>query len=638
MNYKYWEGSFNIPSEVKIVSFDVFDTLLSRSFERPSDLFLYMNNEVSKIIGKEIDFYNLRKEAEKDCRKKMPYASEITLNEIYQNFTQIEDRFKNRIKNLELQQEVKFCFPRKSGKGLYDTAKKKGLKLIATSDIYIEKDELEKLLNEKGYFFDEIFSSSSIKKTKRHGDMFNEIAQKLSVKPNEILHIGDNYSDDILKAKQMGLHTFFLPKIKDVLYSKNKCYKKLFNRVAEKSLLSSIAAAVIFKQMEESGNFVEDSLFGNSLYNFGFNAIGLMMFAYANWLYKELNEQSIKKVYFVARDGYIMKRVFDLLYGEKEIKTYYFETSRSATFCLNINSKEDLNLLLNFKKTKNLTLRNYIENKLNCDANQISAHLPTIGFQSLDDKIKRCSNEKLKKIVDFYRDEIFIKMQTAKENFLKYVEKSDILNGKIAICDIGYTGSFQHIINKLKGSDEDVFGFYFITHRKIALQNAKGFLVNKGSKFFYNSYMRHANKIFESAIFSAPHLSIIKYNNGEAIYENLNPIELQRISKQTEIWNGIIDFNIAVKQIFGNDIQKISYDKSKIADMFFQFLMTPTMQDATLFKNISFENKFTNGSVKYIVEDNLWQFGKLAVYSPKLFKSLMPLLKLWLSFRERLHS
>ena len=128
---------FKIPEGVKIISFDVFDTLLLRPFEKPTDVFNFMQPYVEAMIGKKINFRKLRKQAERDIRQKIFPAEEVTIDEIYNNFKEIPLKYRGAIKFLEIETELQLCFKRKSAEILYNKAKEMGFMIIAISS---EKD------------------------------------------------------------------------------------------------------------------------------------------------------------------------------------------------------------------------------------------------------------------------------------------------------------------------------------------------------------------------------------------------------------------------------------------------------------------------------------------------------------------
>ena len=64
-------------------------------------------------------------------------------------------------------------------------------------------------------------------------------------------------------------------------------------------------------------------------FDFGYKNFGPILVGFSNWLNDEFKKKDIKKVFFLARDGYIMKKAFDYLYGDK-YNTKYFYASRRA--------------------------------------------------------------------------------------------------------------------------------------------------------------------------------------------------------------------------------------------------------------------------------------------------------------------
>ena len=74
---------YKYAQQYKVISFDIFDTLIARNLEQPEDVFFltgysyYQNN-----YDKAEQFYKLRKEAELAARKKAE-DKEITLDGIY---------------------------------------------------------------------------------------------------------------------------------------------------------------------------------------------------------------------------------------------------------------------------------------------------------------------------------------------------------------------------------------------------------------------------------------------------------------------------------------------------------------------------------------------------------------------------
>lgn len=90
--------------KTEYVSFDIFDTLVLRNCEKPSDVF--------KIVGSDTDgFYEARVQAEKEVRHASRFE-EITLNEIYEHLRSVYGTDKaDQLKQREIETEIAICVP-----------------------------------------------------------------------------------------------------------------------------------------------------------------------------------------------------------------------------------------------------------------------------------------------------------------------------------------------------------------------------------------------------------------------------------------------------------------------------------------------------------------------------------------------
>ena len=88
-----------VSDSIKVVSFDLFDTLVLRPFLKPTDLF----NLLGQIQSRN-DFCDFRTKAESKARSSI--GTEVTLDEIY-SFMPKDLIF---FKDLECQFEIDLCF------------------------------------------------------------------------------------------------------------------------------------------------------------------------------------------------------------------------------------------------------------------------------------------------------------------------------------------------------------------------------------------------------------------------------------------------------------------------------------------------------------------------------------------------
>ena len=108
------------------------------------DIFVMLNKPFTELFGinSYVDFASIRHNSEERCHKLWktlkPGVEEPCLDDIYNEISSTYgyDREKLRIiEQLELQNEVRFSFPRKSGCELFEFAKSSGKKVILVSDM-----------------------------------------------------------------------------------------------------------------------------------------------------------------------------------------------------------------------------------------------------------------------------------------------------------------------------------------------------------------------------------------------------------------------------------------------------------------------------------------------------------------------
>ena len=147
-----------VEKNIEVVSFDIFDTLLVRPFYMPTDLFELLDARVTEFMGTidRMDFRKHRMEAEHIARRRFTGSGreDVTLDEIYQVLGELLELTKEQtglIKSWEIEQEMRFCRPRKFARELFELALGTGKRVIITSDMYLPLEVVERLFRKSGY-------------------------------------------------------------------------------------------------------------------------------------------------------------------------------------------------------------------------------------------------------------------------------------------------------------------------------------------------------------------------------------------------------------------------------------------------------------------------------------------------------
>ena len=187
-----------------IISFDIYDTLIKRVFDNPTDVFNTVERIYNKHNGFGIKFFKEKRIKAESIARKMSNKQDITLDDIY---AKLDINEKNIIKNIEISVEISCSIPNIEMVEIFRNCIRLGKKIIITSDMYLPKTIIEKILTKCGiYGYNKLFVSGEVGFTKLNGDLFDYVSDEMRTK--SILHIGDNFLNDYENAISRGLRAF----------------------------------------------------------------------------------------------------------------------------------------------------------------------------------------------------------------------------------------------------------------------------------------------------------------------------------------------------------------------------------------------------------------------------------------------
>lgn len=95
-----------------------------------------------------------------------------------------------------------------------DRAARRGTRVIAVSDTYYDWADLNRMLDRVvgPHPIAAVYCSSDLGLTKHSGQIFAEVARREDVPPADIVHVGDNYDVDVMRAEAAGWNAIHLPR------------------------------------------------------------------------------------------------------------------------------------------------------------------------------------------------------------------------------------------------------------------------------------------------------------------------------------------------------------------------------------------------------------------------------------------
>lgn len=630
-----------LKEETKIVSFDIFDTLIIRPFWNPIDLFTFLNDYFRKLTNTEtgIDFSKLRVRAEERVRYfilRDKIKQDMTLDDIYNeiaNEGKIDKEIIAKMKEKEKELEISFCSARKTGKELYELARYLGKRVICITDMYLPKQTIESMLCKNGYDIKEIYISGEIGLTKHSGDLYSKILEELNINASEMVHIGDNYYADYENSTKKGINGQFLAKAIDVFCDENITNNlgKLFKQnlpVWEDNTIGlnflgircmlAIVANKYFDNPYRTFNNLTD--FNSDSKLVGYYALGMNLFGMADWLLKETS-QKYDKVVFCARDGYWTMQAYKILKDAyKDVaEDKYLYISRKALIPATLQNRFDfykLAELIDIYKYTPKTILKYIKTVLK-DTGTLEEECSKVGIDA-NKKFETQSEYNLfiKLIIDkFYDKEKHEKILKALKQYF-----TEIFKGNSCIFDIGYSAKPEMYLSKLINKPIDT---YFINvNGGDAFDHARlgGFKLTN-----YLDYRPSIIGVVRELFMSTPAPSCISYNVDEDY--NVSPaFEDRKVSYKERfvidaMQKSAIEFIKDMVKNFKNEMNLLYYQKYYVSLPHEMYIHSANKLDRELLRGIELEDSVGLGDkIDAVKEWNREIETKNQVNSSKIFE------------------
>ncbi|MCI8950796.1 MAG: HAD-IA family hydrolase [Lachnospiraceae bacterium] len=431
--------------KIKIVSFDIFDTLLVRPALYPQDIFYLADQIVKEKYNK--SFLQVRLCAEN--KLKNPY---INIHEIWDYIMEAYHLSKEEVevyKNIEIKLEEDLLYARKQIYELYRYAVYKKKKIAAISDMYLPSDILKRVLKKNGYkHISKVYVSCECKKRKDSGELYAYfLKEQCNYRPDSILHIGDNYKSDYQMAKKAGLEAAYIPSNLKQFFSNINIKKVEHWDLIHSSLVNRIFLGFGINVLFDSSL---DELKKDRLSLNGFVDIILfpMLLKTLLFISNETCMDSYRQISFASRDGFLPFQMFEILnkYIKGNKKAIYFDASRQAYSCITEGSIYDK---MNSKKiSKDYTIEDYINSLI------IDDKIKTEILKNLPETEKSITvldhQQAASKVLDRNIELILEDRKNQKAAATTYYHR--IFDGedkREIVFDCGYSGSVSNALSKV---------------------------------------------------------------------------------------------------------------------------------------------------------------------------------------------
>ncbi|MDD5218371.1 MAG: hypothetical protein PHN49_02405 [Candidatus Omnitrophica bacterium] len=496
---------------MKVVSFDVFDTVLTRKIGNPRSLHMILGKQVQGILTTPCSvekFAYLRTAAESIAYEKMGQST--TLSDIYMELersmglTQYE---REKIMKMERELEEKLIIPIPIAKCLVEKARKNRQQIVYVSDMYLDSDFIRAQHERFGLWRagDKLFVSCEYGKSKSQG-LFKEIVRILNIKASDIKHYGNDEFHDYKAAKVAGLKRTLL----------NNGNLNRYERILEafSSTTQGLASIMAGVSRQARISVPASSKKQELIRDVAASVAAPLLVSYVLWVLQYAKINQLRRLYFLARDGHILLKIAAILIRKLNlsIELKYLYGSRQAWYLPSLEVLDEKELEVIFAPSSIMTIKDLFA-RFKITPKDITNHLKHIGFNRADWERKLTNDEyrSLRKLILEEKEIKQLILEHAKDCrklLLGYLAQEGLYDATpYAIVDLGWRGGMQKALSRA-ANIRPVGLYYGIIAEKPLDEKygtAKCYLFDNGTKQGFLNYADKDLNIMLETLCSADH-------------------------------------------------------------------------------------------------------------------------------------
>lgn len=498
-----------------------------------------------------------------------------------------------KIRELEISTEIELTLPRQKLVTWFKQILSTGKKIWLISDMYLQTADMKKLLDKCGVRgYEKLLISCETKMRKDTAEIWNYLAER-GFSGGKLLHIGDNEMSDYQMPADRHFDTYHVMRAMN-LFSQIPFGRKLLNRLGRKmSLYAGIMLGMVLaKKFQDPFQLSTLNGDGNKLiiknfHDLGYWFFGVPLLTFMLWLIKKSDEDNIRELLFLARDGYFLQPLYKFitqLLGVEELPNHYFYASRRAVTVASIQEISQAYELLQLIFVG--TVKKFFAVRFNIEIDdETKISLPDASDVEL-----------VKKIIDAHSEEILSRAATERRNYEKYIYSLQENFENVGVVDMGYAGTIQYYLQRILS--KNLIGYYFAT-------NAKNRFGESSAEYLHgcfsendiydttNSAVYKFHLLFES-ILTAPDAQLDHFDEeGNPIFGKPEPGQ-KFIAEISEVHEGIRDFCRDVLKHFGEYILKVPIDFEFVDALVRSFVMSEGIIDEDIKKIFAFDDEYCN--------------------------------------------
>jgi predicted HAD superfamily hydrolase len=500
----------------RVLSLDVFDTLLMRSVAEPTDAFAAVGRRVGELSGHPAsdqgELYSVLRRAAESAARDASAGREVTLREIAERLARALplDVAPALLMRAELEVERELVELDLDIAALVAHAAAQGVPYVLASDMYLAADDIlalvEAATSRAGIDLPKprkVFVSSEYGRGKS-GGLFAALVSELATAPSAILHVGDHPISDVEAPRAVG--------IPSIHFSRESRWARTVLE-AERALLSERPGdrgLATMRRKALMSTVVSDA---ESLDHRGYGAfiVGPVITAFAEWVVDDCVRSGARRVHCLMREGHLLAPLVRMAAAARgaELDVRELWVSRYAVKMASIRRASVRELTIYAQKRHGLSLPQMAQ-ELRVDIEALRSATDVATDTPLD-------HATMRRVIaaiagdTLLAEQVIDAAKIRRERLLRYFGDAGLLEHERAtIVDLGWGGTIQSSLARVlvdEARPSQLHGLYLMTNQRLLdlpyeRCSAQSFLVHLGEPQATHSVLARTPEILEGACMS----------------------------------------------------------------------------------------------------------------------------------------
>jgi len=463
-------------SPAKVIAFDIFGTVLERDADTPEALKKIVAGRIVRTLSESFGIGSTIEhvlgsldEIEKDPQLRQS-DSAVRYHEMAQALairltnsdSALVASLTTRIIEHTRAVEAKALLIKPDMAALLEWLQQHNKRIVAISDRPLDPARLHDLFGQNGFavHFDSLYVLPESDTDEQRQSFFARILQQEGLQPHELLHISDYHHPARRPPAAMGIATI---RLEDTASIRRRHTLRVYRHLAQKNPFWRGRHLLQLIRPAEAQGFH---------FNYGYEILGPIYAAFILGVIEEVKKDKIRQVFFLAREGELFMKLFELLrsdfFAPEQIPaTHYLYVSRRSTaaaaaYC-GLSHEIAIAPLFNPKQQGLLSI---------CQAfglppEALSTVFQKHGYHTIEHPIADWESDQFHGMLNDPEFQHAIQRCTGENWHLlhRYLQQEHFFSDdKIAIVDIGWNGTTQKFMQEAFGQEKNyphVLGLYF---------------------------------------------------------------------------------------------------------------------------------------------------------------------------------